>query len=211
MQIDRLRSRPNVLVLTTSNVTQAIDAAFVDRADIKQYIGLPGASARYAVLVSCLQELRRVGLLTGTGAAPPAWSDLAPAWCATCDALRPADAGGAGGPTTVEHLDAAAPPAWLHRMRQGDLESCTRSTGPAAGHEPCWLWVAAAAWAAHGLSGRALRKLPFQAHSFHVQVAAAVPVEVMAEAVFRAALHEQAAREDLTRDSSTKLKDALAK
>ena len=35
-QIDNLRERDNVLILTTSNVSEAIDLAFVDRADIKQ-------------------------------------------------------------------------------------------------------------------------------------------------------------------------------
>lgn len=34
-QLDALRRRPNAVVLTTSNITEAIDAAFVDRADIK--------------------------------------------------------------------------------------------------------------------------------------------------------------------------------
>ncbi|KAF9134011.1 Pachytene checkpoint protein 2 [Mortierella sp. 14UC] len=34
-QIDRLKRRKNVLVLTTSNITEAIDIAFIDRADIK--------------------------------------------------------------------------------------------------------------------------------------------------------------------------------
>lgn len=29
---------PQVLVLTTSNITEAIDIAFVDRADIKQFV-----------------------------------------------------------------------------------------------------------------------------------------------------------------------------
>ena len=33
-------------VLTTSNITEAIDLAFVDRADIKAYIGNPGLQAR---------------------------------------------------------------------------------------------------------------------------------------------------------------------
>ena len=36
-QLDSLKRHPNVLILTTSNITEAIDAAFVDRADIKQY------------------------------------------------------------------------------------------------------------------------------------------------------------------------------
>ena len=34
-QIDALKRFPNVMVLTTSNITEAIDLAFVDRADIK--------------------------------------------------------------------------------------------------------------------------------------------------------------------------------
>jgi SpoVK/Ycf46/Vps4 family AAA+-type ATPase len=34
-QIDRLKSRGNVLVIATSNITEAIDIAFLDRADIK--------------------------------------------------------------------------------------------------------------------------------------------------------------------------------
>jgi SpoVK/Ycf46/Vps4 family AAA+-type ATPase len=34
-QLDALKRFPNVMVLTTSNITEAIDLAFVDRADIK--------------------------------------------------------------------------------------------------------------------------------------------------------------------------------
>ena len=60
-QLDGLRRYKNALVLTTSNLTGAIDAAFVDRADIKQYVGPPGVAARYQILGSCLQELGRAG------------------------------------------------------------------------------------------------------------------------------------------------------
>jgi SpoVK/Ycf46/Vps4 family AAA+-type ATPase len=38
-QLDQLKRFPNAMVLTTSNITEAIDLAFVDRADIKAYIG----------------------------------------------------------------------------------------------------------------------------------------------------------------------------
>ncbi|RKP05114.1 P-loop containing nucleoside triphosphate hydrolase protein, partial [Thamnocephalis sphaerospora] len=62
-QLDRIRQRPNVLLLTTSNITEAIDVAFVDRADIKQYIGPPSAPAIYQILASCVQELMRVGII----------------------------------------------------------------------------------------------------------------------------------------------------
>lgn len=34
-QIDKLKKRGNVLVIATSNITEAIDVAFIDRADIK--------------------------------------------------------------------------------------------------------------------------------------------------------------------------------
>lgn len=51
---------PNVMILTTSNVTGAIDLAFVDRADIKQYIGLPLPKAIFKIYHSCINELMRV-------------------------------------------------------------------------------------------------------------------------------------------------------
>ncbi|XP_062500727.1 pachytene checkpoint protein 2 homolog [Corticium candelabrum] len=62
-QIDRIKKHSNVLILTTSNVTGAIDVAFVDRADIKHYIGVPSAAAAYSIYRSCFQELSRVGII----------------------------------------------------------------------------------------------------------------------------------------------------
>uniref|UniRef100_A0A7S1EFY0 AAA+ ATPase domain-containing protein n=1 Tax=Hemiselmis andersenii TaxID=464988 RepID=A0A7S1EFY0_HEMAN len=62
-QIDQLKQFKNVMVMTTSNITEAIDLAFVDRADIKQYIGLPSPAARYQILASCVQELMRVSII----------------------------------------------------------------------------------------------------------------------------------------------------
>jgi SpoVK/Ycf46/Vps4 family AAA+-type ATPase len=43
--LDSLKGFPNVMLLTTSNITEAIDAAFVDRADIKAYLGPPELQA----------------------------------------------------------------------------------------------------------------------------------------------------------------------
>ncbi|RZR90835.1 hypothetical protein BHM03_00018821 [Ensete ventricosum] len=40
------------------------DIAFVDRADIKAYVGPPTLEARYEILRSCLQELLRAGIVT---------------------------------------------------------------------------------------------------------------------------------------------------
>lgn len=62
-QLDRLKSRDNVLIMTTSNISGSIDHAFIDRADIKQYIGLPPPAAIYWILRSCLDELMRAGVM----------------------------------------------------------------------------------------------------------------------------------------------------
>lgn len=62
-QLDRLKSCANVLVMTTSNITEAIDGAFVDRADVKLFVGPPDLAARYAILQSCVAELLRAQLL----------------------------------------------------------------------------------------------------------------------------------------------------
>ncbi|KAJ6888744.1 pachytene checkpoint protein 2 [Populus alba x Populus x berolinensis] len=63
-QMDKLKTSPNVIILTTSNITAAIDIAFVDRADIKAYVGPPTLQARYEILRSCLQELLRTGIIS---------------------------------------------------------------------------------------------------------------------------------------------------
>ena len=61
--IDSIRNQPNVLILTTSNITGAIDLAFVDRADIKEYVGLPSASAIYQIYRSTAQELVKIKIV----------------------------------------------------------------------------------------------------------------------------------------------------
>lgn len=48
-QLDRLSRFSNVMILATSNLTGAIDVAFMDRADIRQYIGPPSVKARYTM------------------------------------------------------------------------------------------------------------------------------------------------------------------
>ena len=63
-QIDQLRGCGNVLILTTSNITGAIDVAFVDRADIKLYVGVPCPKGVYQILLTCILELTRAGILS---------------------------------------------------------------------------------------------------------------------------------------------------
>ncbi|KDQ64782.1 hypothetical protein JAAARDRAFT_43696 [Jaapia argillacea MUCL 33604] len=62
-QLDKLKHRKNVLVMSTSNLAKAIDSAFVDRADIIQYIDLPPPEAVYQILRSCLVELVNKGIV----------------------------------------------------------------------------------------------------------------------------------------------------
>nr|XP_021531035.1 pachytene checkpoint protein 2 homolog isoform X2 [Aotus nancymaae] len=62
-QIDQIKRHSNVVILTTSNITEKIDVAFVDRADIKQYIGLPSAAAIFKIYLSCLEELMKCQII----------------------------------------------------------------------------------------------------------------------------------------------------
>jgi len=142
-QLDMLKSRPNVMVLCTSNLSEAIDVAFIDRADIKCYVGPPVLSARYQILLSCIQELRRVGMIRDEE------QDLPPPW----DILRRRRAASS---STTGQGDAAM--------------ECTPSPSQLAAVAGGETWAAGAALlglceAAEGLSGRALRKLPFLAHA----------------------------------------------
>lgn len=80
-QLDKLKQRRNVLVMSTSNLAKAIgeavlcpslkfsskerlDSAYVDRADIVQYVGLPATEAVYTILASCINELGRTGIVS---------------------------------------------------------------------------------------------------------------------------------------------------
>lgn len=49
-----------MLLLTTSNITGAIDSAFMDRTDICRFIGLPSADAIYTMFETTMNELCRV-------------------------------------------------------------------------------------------------------------------------------------------------------
>ncbi|KAA8909321.1 P-loop containing nucleoside triphosphate hydrolase protein [Sphaerosporella brunnea] len=62
--LDKLRSKANVIVLTTSNLIHSLDPAFLDRADIKQFVDTPSTAAAYSILRNGLQELVRVGIIT---------------------------------------------------------------------------------------------------------------------------------------------------
>ncbi|XP_058453059.1 pachytene checkpoint protein 2 homolog [Malaya genurostris] len=62
-QLDRIRKYPNVFVLATSNLTGSIDLAFLDRADIVQFIGNPSHHAIYEIYRTALDDLQNVGII----------------------------------------------------------------------------------------------------------------------------------------------------
>lgn len=72
--LDRLRTLPNVLVLCTSNLLEAIDPAFLDRVDLAQLIPAPSPRAIYDILRSCLNELGRSGLIASPSSSGSALS-----------------------------------------------------------------------------------------------------------------------------------------
>ncbi|KAJ3269785.1 Pachytene checkpoint protein 2 [Terramyces sp. JEL0728] len=62
-QIDKLQSKSNVLVIATSNITEAIDEAFLDRADLALLIDNPSSEAIYQILYGGLKELSEKKLI----------------------------------------------------------------------------------------------------------------------------------------------------
>ncbi|SCM08901.1 AAA family ATPase, putative [Plasmodium chabaudi adami] len=63
-QIDSLKYYNNTLLLTTSNMSEMIDDAFIDRADLKQFIGLPNEECRYEIYKDCIGELIEKGIIS---------------------------------------------------------------------------------------------------------------------------------------------------
>ncbi|XP_005804742.1 pachytene checkpoint protein 2 homolog [Xiphophorus maculatus] len=119
-QLDQIKRYPNVVILTTSNVTEKIDLAFVDRADIKQYIGPPSEKGIYNIYLSCLEELMK------------------------CQIIYPRQQ-----LFTMYELETMG----FVRSEISELSLKLRNI----------------AVKSKGLSGRALRKLPFLAHALFVQ------------------------------------------
>ncbi|PNH04707.1 Pachytene checkpoint protein 2 [Tetrabaena socialis] len=189
-QLDQLRRFPNVMVLTTSNITAAIDVAFVDRADIKAYIGPPSLAARYEMLRGSVAELSRAGVIAddarqlllpyneaaahhgggGGGSHSMELYGTAPSAAAPSAAAAAAAAGLVSGGSQPACSDGASGGGW--GVGGGDLlggggpgagrcgPAAAGAAGAAAALSICLL---AAAAACEGLSGRTLRKLPFLA------------------------------------------------
>mmetsp|Transcript_15212 Transcript_15212/g.39538 ORF Transcript_15212/g.39538 Transcript_15212/m.39538 type:complete len:482 (-) Transcript_15212:1872-3317(-) len=142
-QLDSLKNCPNVLVLATSNITQALDAAFSDRADLTLYIGLPDQRARYQILATCIGELGRAGVL----------AEHAPA--AMYDELNVLVPAGGLDLQGIQRLTAGA--------RGSAMDTAASEAEQAAFRLSLMLYMLAQA--THGWSGRSLRRLPLLAHA----------------------------------------------
>lgn len=212
--IDSFRTRKNVLLLTTSNVSEAIDVAFVDRADIKAYVGPPGHSARFSILASCLLELVRAKIVTlceidartpctklltadevvevleivkeSNQASTTSATDMVDDVALKEDAVKISL-------TTLAascFLDAKA-----EEMRSLVMSKCTRISPLSDIATSLFLWQAAEK--AIGFSGRSLRKLPLQAHSMFLRGGGTVTGPEFAGAIEKAVQVERRARDDL--------------
>uniref|UniRef100_A0A8C9G9S6 Pachytene checkpoint protein 2 homolog n=1 Tax=Piliocolobus tephrosceles TaxID=591936 RepID=A0A8C9G9S6_9PRIM len=69
-QIDSLKYYHNTLILTTSNISEMLDGAFIDRVDLKQFIGLPNEECRYEIYKDSINELIEKGIISFTSNIP---------------------------------------------------------------------------------------------------------------------------------------------
>ncbi|KAK8815223.1 hypothetical protein WA158_003435 [Blastocystis sp. Blastoise] len=128
-QIDKLRRFSNILILTTSNITSAIDSAFLDRADLKRYIGPPGVRGRYEIFRECIQELIRASII-----------------------VTPIDM-----PHYSQEIHYSQVTPQKQETNEDDMILANYHTQ-----------LVEIAELADGLSGRSLRKIPFQAHACYL-------------------------------------------
>ncbi|XP_056142637.1 pachytene checkpoint protein 2 homolog [Lampris incognitus] len=147
-QLDQIKRYSNVVILTTSNVTEKIDLAFVDRADIKQYIGPPCEKGIYNIYLSCLEELMK------------------------CQIIYPR----------------------LQLFTLHELETMGFTESKVSQHS---LTLRNIALKSKGLSGRALRKLPFLAHAMFVKARTAT-LERFLEAMDQAVEKQKEEKSNLT-------------
>ncbi|RDH37170.1 pachytene checkpoint component Pch2 [Aspergillus welwitschiae] len=63
--LDKLKEHSNVIIVCTSNLITALDQAFLDRVDIKQYIPQLSSRPTYNIYKDCLEELSQNGIIEG--------------------------------------------------------------------------------------------------------------------------------------------------
>ncbi|GAB1735415.1 hypothetical protein NU219Hw_g3048t2 [Hortaea werneckii] len=158
--LDRLRFLPNVIVLCTSNLTTAIDQAFLDRVDIKQLIPCPSPTAIYEIFRSCLNELVRSSIVADR--------DVTASNTSTHE-LRPRRAVSrvqrkVSSPQPVQDRNppgsSSQEPATIPTYSEMFVHWTTRPQSPGSR-----VWNLAQK--CHGLSGRTLRRLPILGLAMH--------------------------------------------
>lgn len=225
--IDSFRTRKNVLLLTTSNVSEAIDVAFVDRADIKAYVGPPGHSARYSILASCLLELVRAKIVTlcEIDARTPCTKLLtADEVVEVLEIIKESNlsssssstsaSSSSSSSTTIDMVDdttvkddsfkvlplTTLAASYFLDSRAEEMRSLVISKCTRISSTVDFatsLFLWQAAEKAIGFSGRSLRKLPLQAHSMFLRGGGKVTGPVFADAIERAVKVERRSRDDL--------------
>ncbi|MBW0487709.1 hypothetical protein O181_027424 [Austropuccinia psidii MF-1] len=139
--LDKLRHHHNVLVLTTSNLTNSIDDAFLDRADLAQYIGLPSSEATYWILRTCLKELVKTGIVKTRDILEYKEAML------IRDGLNDQRSAGTESNKNILSTTKASKATALHKSQQ------------------CSIKLLEITELAAGMSGRSLRRLPLLAHA----------------------------------------------
>ncbi|KAL5467298.1 hypothetical protein EMCRGX_G031505 [Ephydatia muelleri] len=149
-QIDQLKRYPNVLILTTSNITGAIDLAFVDRDEniMFMYNNFTVVIESILILFSLSKEkiLRGADIKQYIG--PPSTPAIFRIYQSCIKELMKV---GIITPTQ-QILDLRA----LEVMRFVENDATKLS-----------LWLREISWKSEGFSGRSLRKIPFLAHALY--------------------------------------------
>ncbi|OCH93621.1 thyroid receptor-interacting protein 13 [Obba rivulosa] len=162
-QLDKLKHKKNVLVMSTSNLAKAIDSAFVDRADIVQYIDLPPREAIYDILRTCLLELIRKGIIADTDVPSLVQAQI---YERTAVLAQPPLETRQTGQNTSLPLDEIASTVQDSRGRSRDAAIRLLALS-----EKC---------RAQGMSGRSLRRLPVLAHARYIGSLSVLPTRKQA-------------------------------
>lgn len=189
-QLDTLKRFSNCLVLTTSNVTQAIDTAFTDRADLKIYVGNPSACGIYEILRSAIAELARTELVS----MPREFALLRGRACQQLYATEQAAASERPGglkPAGAERETA------IHSETEQLLDFPGSQQLSLVERASLLVYSAAVECEAAGLSGRAMRKLPFLAHALYCRKSS-MPFSQYVTCLRRAAEREKQCRSDMS-------------
>ncbi|KZT72619.1 P-loop containing nucleoside triphosphate hydrolase protein [Daedalea quercina L-15889] len=161
-QLDKLKHKKNVLVMSTSNLAKAIDSAFVDRADIVQYVDLPPREAIYEILGTCLRELVTKGIVAEVEVPSLAQAQL---YERTAGFLQTSSLAAAlpPHPSTSQPASQAISRNSSQQTNGDAIDQRERSK-----HVALKLLTLAEKCRNQGMSGRSLRRLPVLAHARYI-------------------------------------------